>query len=163
MTRLLGFETHPVQYRAPTYAQLTNLCPGSVHVAYASDFSITGSFDPEFSCEIAWDTDLLSGYDHTFMSRNNIFPPMGFRGLSGSGVFELIRNIRPDVILLTSLRYQFDFAAYFFAIALGIPIWFRLETQDQAFKRLCLKYLICSTFYKLIYSQIQRTFFQTAF
>jgi glycosyltransferase involved in cell wall biosynthesis len=158
MASLLVFETHPVQYRAPIYAQLNNLCPGSVHVAYASDFSITGSFDPEFSCEIAWDTDLLSGYDHTFMSRNKLCPPMGFRGLSGSGVFELIRNIQPDVILITSLRYEFDFAAYCSAIALRIPIWLRLETQDQAFKRSRLKSAIRSTFYKLIYSQVQRAF-----
>jgi len=158
MTRLLVFETHPVQYRAPIYSHLNKLCPGCVHVAYASDFSIAASYDPEFSCNIAWDTDLLSGYDYTFLTRNKISPPIGFRGLSGSGVFQLIRTIRPHVILLTSLRYEYDFAAYFSAIALRIPIWLRIETQDQAFKRSYLKSILRSAYYRLLYSQIQRAF-----
>lgn len=158
MARLLVFETHPVQYRAPVYAHLNKLCPGSVHVAYASDFSIAASYDPEFGCEVAWDTDLLSGYDFTFLSRNNLSPPTGFRGLSGRGVFQLIRTIRPQVILLTSLRYEFDIVAYFSAIALRIPIWLRIETQDQAFKRSYLKSVLRSAYYRLIYSQIQRAF-----
>jgi glycosyltransferase involved in cell wall biosynthesis len=158
MARLLVFETHPVQYRAPIYAHLNKLCPGSVHVAYASDFSIAASYDPEFACKIAWDTDLLSGYDYTFLSRNKLSPPIGFRGLSGSGVFQLIRTIRPHVILLTSLRYEYDFAAYFSAIALRIPIWLRIETQDQAFKRTYLKSILRSAYYHLIYSRMHRAF-----
>jgi len=46
---LLIIETHPVQYRSPIYARLQELCPGSVHVVYASDFSVRGGQDPGFA------------------------------------------------------------------------------------------------------------------
>jgi hypothetical protein len=46
---LLIVETHPVQYRSPIYARLQELSPGSVHVVYASDFSVRGGQDPGFA------------------------------------------------------------------------------------------------------------------
>lgn len=64
---LLVVETHPVQYRAPVYARIEQISPGSIHVAYASDYSVRGGLDQEFGQSISWDTDLLAGYPSTVM------------------------------------------------------------------------------------------------
>lgn len=64
---LLIFETHPIQYRAPVYARLHELCPGSIHVVYASDYSLRGGHDPGFAKAVTWDSDLLAGYPSTIL------------------------------------------------------------------------------------------------
>ena len=67
MSRPLAIvETHPIQYRAPVYRALRQKFGIPVKVIYGSDFSVAGYYDPEFRSQFAWDTDLLSGYDHTF-------------------------------------------------------------------------------------------------
>ena len=60
-------ETHPVQYHAPVFQALHRLGV-PVHVLYGSNFSVAGYRDAEFQSNFAWDTDLLSGYDHSFVS-----------------------------------------------------------------------------------------------
>ena len=60
--RLLIFETHPIQYRAPIFQALESLQPGLFEVVYASDFSVRGYDDPGFGAKLSWDVPLLSGY-----------------------------------------------------------------------------------------------------
>ena len=155
---LLIVETHPVQYRAPVYARLHELSPGSIHVVYASDFSVRGGRDPGFAQAVAWDTDLLAGYPSTVLSSNLIQAPSDWQSLDGRGLRLLIYRLRPDAILLNSLNYRYDAVAFTSAWLQGIPVWMRCETQDHAFLRPWLKDLIRSSYYRLLYSGISRAF-----
>ena len=65
---LAVIETHPVQYHAPVYRALQSLGV-PVTAIYGSDFSVAGYSDRGFGAQVAWDTDLLSGYDAIFMGR----------------------------------------------------------------------------------------------
>ncbi|HEY0304994.1 MAG TPA: hypothetical protein VGC44_08470, partial [Longimicrobiales bacterium] len=69
MTDLAVIETHPIQYHAPVYRELQANFGITVSAIYASDFSVAGYVDTEFGVSFAWDTDLLSGYEHQFLTR----------------------------------------------------------------------------------------------
>ena len=155
---LLIFESHPIQYRAPVYARLQQLCPGTFHVAYASDYSVRGGRDPGFATEISWDTDLLAGYPSTVLGSHLSKAPSGWSGLDGRGVAALIDRLRPGAIMLNSLNYRYDHMAYLLAMLRGIPVWMRCETQDEAFSRPWLKSLLRSGYYRLIYVGIRQAF-----
>jgi glycosyltransferase involved in cell wall biosynthesis len=155
---LLVFETHPIQYRVPIYARVEQLCPGAIHVVYASDYSLRGGQDPGFGQSISWDSNLLSGYPSTVLRSDLIRAPCTWSDLDGRGVREVLRHLSPRVILLNSLNYQFDHIVYLFARLHGLQIWMRCETQDQAFPRSWLKSSLRSMYYRLIYSGIQRAF-----
>ena len=157
-SKLLIIESHPIQYRAPVYAELNRLCPGSIHVVYASDFSLRGGHDPDFSSSITWDTDLLAGYPSTVLSNKLNHAPTGWNDLNGPGLPALVKRLHPQAILLTSLNYRYDHLAYALARWNRIPIWMRCETQDQAFARPPLKNALRSVYYRLFYSGISKAF-----
>ena len=155
---LLIVETHPVQYRTPVYARLQELCPGSVHVVFASNYSVRGGHDPGFAQAVTWDTDLLAGYPFTVLRSDLTQAPSDWNALDGRGLRELIHRLRPDAILLNSLNYRFDAVAYAAAWLQGIPVWMRCETQDHAFPRSWLKSLLRSAYYRLLYAGVSRAF-----
>lgn len=155
---LLIVESHPVQYRTPVYVRLQELCPGSVHVVYASDFSVRGGQDPGFAQAVTWDIDLLAGYPSTVLRSDLTQAPSDWNSLDGRGVRELIHRLRPDAVLLNSLNYRFDAVAYAAAWLQGVPVWMRCETQDHAFPRSWLKSLFRSAYYRLLYLGVNRAF-----
>jgi glycosyltransferase involved in cell wall biosynthesis len=155
---LLVVESHPVQYRAPVYARLNQICPGSVHVVYASDFSLKGGYDSGFGGSLSWDSDLLAGYPSTIHSSNITAAPQGWNSLRGGGLRSLFQRIRPKAVLLTSLNYRYDHVAYLIALLNCVPIWIRTETQDNAFRRSGLKHYLRSAYYRLVYSCVSKAF-----
>lgn len=162
MKRLCIFESHPVQYHAPVYRALHRLCIQSgnaeVRVLYATDATIRGRFDPGFARAVAWDEPLLEGYPATVLNNERSQPSGHFRSLSGKGVYAWLRQNRPDAVMLTNLAYEFDWTAYFAAMALRIPIWLRTETQDHAFARSMMKTLLRRMAYLLAYLPVRKAF-----
>lgn len=156
--KLLIFETHPIQYRAPVYARLEQIIPGSIHVAYASDYSVRGGRDQGFGQSVSWDTDLLAGYPSTVFRSDLTQAPTNWNELDGRGVIDMINQLRPKAILLNSLSYRYNYVAYLWARLKLIPLWMRCETQDEAFPRGRLKSFLRSAYYRLIYSGISRAF-----
>jgi glycosyltransferase involved in cell wall biosynthesis len=156
--KLLILESHPIQYRAPVYERIEQICPGTIHVAYASDFSIRGGRDPGFGGSVSWDGDLLAGYPSTILRTDLKAAPQRWGELDGRGVSGLLERLRPQAILLNSLNYRFGTAAYAYALMRGIPVWMRTETQDHAFARSRLKSALRSFYYRLLYAGIQQAF-----
>jgi glycosyltransferase involved in cell wall biosynthesis len=161
--KLVIFESHPVQYHAPVYRELHRLCVernrGAVEVCYATDISLRGQVDPGFGRSIAWDEPLTEGYPCTVMRNEKGTPLRGFRSLSGRGVDRVIRTQQPAAVLLTGLGYEFEWAALVACRRLGIPLWIRQETQDQAFARGPAKELLRRLLYRLLYRQIDHAFY----
>ena len=157
--KILIFETHPIQYRAPVYQALEKMHPGQIEVVYASDFSVRGYKDVDFGTSFAWDVPLLSGYPYKILSNETARGIDHWRGLTGRGVPRLICRVRPDAVLLHSFSYRFDWVAYLAALCCGIPVWIRMETQDQAFERSRLKSWVRSMIYRLAYSGVSKAFY----
>lgn len=65
--RLAYFVTHPIQYQAPLLRRIAADPAIELKVFFATGYSLRRHYDPGFGREIAWDIDLLSGYDHEFL------------------------------------------------------------------------------------------------
>jgi glycosyltransferase involved in cell wall biosynthesis len=65
--RLAYFVSHPIQYQAPLLRRIAADPSIELRVFFASGYSLRQHYDPGFGREIAWDIDLLSGYDHEFL------------------------------------------------------------------------------------------------
>lgn len=128
---LVIIETHPIQYRAPVYRALQQQYGVPVKVIYGSDFSVAGYYDPEFKSQFAWDTDLLSGYSHAFLSLVAAGGGRNYESVSARGLASAIRAAEPAVILLPGYSPLFLQLAWFHAWRSGKPILFRGETADQ--------------------------------
>jgi glycosyltransferase involved in cell wall biosynthesis len=131
-TSLAVIETHPIQYRAPVYRALQERYRIPVTVIYGSDFSVAGYYDPEFRSEFAWDTDLLTGYDHIFLSRVTEGGGRTYNRVSARGLSRALRNLDPRAILLPGYSPRFHQSAWFHAWRSRLPILFRGETADRA-------------------------------
>jgi glycosyltransferase involved in cell wall biosynthesis len=159
--KIFFFESHPVQYKAPVYQELQRLVPDAFEVVYASDCSIRpGSVDIEFGVEVMWDIPLLQGYQNRILRNERGEPLTSSTSLTGNGIHRLLLRERPAAVVLTHLRYRFDQVAYISALALGIPILVRQETQDEVnqhlhngWKRLLRKFV-----YDIYYAPVRHAF-----
>ena len=98
-----------------------------VNAVYGSDRSIRGYYDKDFNLEVAWDTDLLSGYTSIFLSKylpgeKRLFEPAFL------GIGKALRRIKPDVVMIVGNRPYFHHAAFRAALRNNYPIIFRAET-----------------------------------
>lgn len=158
MTPLLIFETHPVQYRCPIYQELQRIRPSTFKVIFASDFSVRGYSDQGFGKKISWDTPLLNGYNYQVLGNDRPGGINRWSGLSGDGISELFTEHRPSAILLSSFGYNFSHVAHWNAKKNNVPIWIRMETQDEAVSRSPVKSLIRTVIYRNVYKTVSRFF-----
>jgi glycosyltransferase involved in cell wall biosynthesis len=61
----------PIQYHTPLYQLLTKRGHVDLDVLFLSDNGLRPSLDPGFGRSVAWDIDLLSGYEHQFLAAMN--------------------------------------------------------------------------------------------
>jgi glycosyltransferase involved in cell wall biosynthesis len=71
----------------------------------------------------------------------------------------LIRRTRPDAILMHSLHHEYNAVAYATALAHRVPVWIRVETQDEAVERGALKSAVRGLVYRALYAGIGRAFY----
>lgn len=157
--KILFLETHPIQYRAPIFRELQKLVPDKFEVVYASDFSVRGYKDAGFGDNLAWDTPLLEGYPCRILGNETGPGITKWYGLTENGVSQLINAAKPKAIMLSSLGYRFNWAAYLVALRNRIPIWLRVETQDQAFERGTAKSIVRRLMYRLVYAKLAKVFY----
>jgi glycosyltransferase involved in cell wall biosynthesis len=156
---ILIFETHPIQYKAPIYRRLQQLRPDSFRVIYATDGSMRDGYDAEFGRRVTWDTPLMEGYPHTVLGNQTTESLQGFRSLSGRGVFKLLQTEKPQAVLLAPFLFQFDASVFLACQLLRIPVWIRVETQDEAMVRPKWKGDVRSAFYWLAYKRVAHAFY----
>jgi hypothetical protein len=114
---LAVIETHPVQYHAPVYRALQARFGVPVTAIYGSDFSVSGYQDAEFGAKFAWDTDLLTGYDQTFLSRVSDGGARNFEEISAQGLKAVLRKLAPSAVLILGYSHHFNLAAFYNSFA----------------------------------------------
>lgn len=135
VNKLTVLETHPVQYHAPVYRCLAQTLGVELRVIYGSDFSVRGYRDAEFHSHIAWDTDLLSGYEHLFLSTVERGSAANYDAVSGSGLKEAIHTCQSSALMCLGYWHPFDRAGLKMARQQRLPLLFRGETNDEANER----------------------------
>ena len=153
---LVVIETHPIQYRSPVYQYLSAVLKVPVTVIYGSDFSVIGYTDKEFGTEFAWDIDLLSGYDYRFLSNVQNGGAKSFAEVSPKGLGKVLNELKPNALLITGYNHPLYRSAFYQGWRLNIPILFRAETNDFAFKRNSLKSWLRDQILSLLYQQCSK-------
>lgn len=153
---VLFFETHPIQYRAPVFQALQQIAPDRLEVIYASDFSVRGEVDREFGTKVRWDRPLLEGYRYRVLDNERPGGAARFSGLSGAGVDRLIAEKRPSAVVLHSLAYHYNMAAYWAALRRRIPVWYRCDSNETAFARSGWKAAARQVVYRTLYAGLTR-------
>lgn len=127
--KLLIIGTHPVQYHAPVYRHLNEHLNVPLHMIYASDFSVTGYYDPDFQTRFAWDSDLFTPADKcTFLSRASAGGAKSVAEISTKGLAKKLREVDPAAVMLTGYSPAFHLQAFGHVAWRPFPILFRAET-----------------------------------
>lgn len=128
--RIAVVNSHPIQYFAPLYAYLNRDPSLEITALYCSDSSLRGSIDPGFGRPVAWDVDLLAGYDVKWLGeRAKSRTPGGFWSLVCPEVWREIRDGRFDAVWLHGYAYAAYVLAFLVAKWYGIPVLIRTETH----------------------------------
>ncbi len=99
--RLAIVVTHPIQYYAPVFRQLTTDGRVLPKVYYTWSQTEQGTvFDPGFGKHVAWDVPVLGGYEHEFVENVARVPGVGFRGIRTPTLRARIEAWEADAILV---------------------------------------------------------------
>jgi glycosyltransferase involved in cell wall biosynthesis len=128
--RLAIVTSHPIQYAAPLYAYLSRDPALAVTVLYCSDFSLRGARDEGFGQNVAWDVDLLAGYDSVFLGeRARTRSVGGFWSLVCPELAWELRRGRYDAVWLHGQQFAAYVLAFLAAKLRGIAVLTRGDTH----------------------------------
>lgn len=125
MHKLVIITSHPIQYNAPFFKQLSQSNVVKLHVIYTWSQSQQAVYDPGFGKLRQWDIPLLEGYSYQFVE--NIAKQPGshhFFGIDNPTLISTINKIAPDVLLVYgwSFKSHLKVLRHFHG---KVPIWFR--------------------------------------
>ena len=118
--RLGVLDFHPMPYHAPLYRRLVSRGRVRLDVLYLRDTGYRPVVDPGFGVPVAWNIDLLSGYEHSFLGEG------GRRAGRLSATARLARWLRSNEVVVvhghSDPRMLFAAAA---CRAMGVPFLLR--------------------------------------
>jgi len=127
--RLAHFVSHPIQYFAPLYRELSRADGIGLTVLFGSDFGIRPSFDKGFGQAVQFDVPLLAGYRSRFLrNRGNGIPADGFRNFDCPDLERVLRDGAFDALWVHGWGYMANWQAMWAAWRLGLPYLVRCET-----------------------------------
>jgi glycosyltransferase involved in cell wall biosynthesis len=105
--RLAVVCSHPIQYYAPWFRNLTAQEDLKVKVFFLWNFGVTETFDPGFERTFIWDVPLLDGYESCFVPNTSTDPGTHhFGGLSNPSLFAEVLAWKPDAVLLFGYAFH---------------------------------------------------------
>ncbi len=152
--RLAACVTHPIQYQAPVWRRLAAMPGVSFHAFFGTDMSVRGYRDREFGRQVAWDTPLVEGYQHTFLSTDPSIQQVTFWQPAATGLARAFSKFQPDVVLLAAYGGRFHLGALRAAKNVGAKVVMRHEASDVAVSRSRLKGLMRDGFLRRFYGKV---------
>lgn len=98
--RVAVIVSHPIQYFVPLYRGLAASAALDLTVLFASRIGLEARQDPGMGVELAWATDLLSGYDHRFLAHADRIAHAGFFAVDNPDVERQLASVNPDIVIL---------------------------------------------------------------
>lgn len=151
MIKVTYILSHPIQYISPLLQMLEADSSIQLKVCYFTDHTI-GGLDRQFGQKIKWDIPLLEGYQYYFLKNYSPRPAVSgrFFGLINPGIFQFLRQEKPDFIIIHGWGYISNFLTLLSAKILGLTVLMRAESPQKqevgkskllgAFKRLLFKF-----------------------
>jgi len=129
-SRLAVVLSHPTQYYSPWFRWLKTHTELKFHVFYLWDFGVATRRDPEFGVPLAWDIDLLSGYESEFLPNRAARPGTDhFWGLRNPALTAHLAAWRPDAVLLFGYRFAAHLRAIVWCRRRGVSLVFRGDSH----------------------------------
>lgn len=97
-TRVAIVVSHPIQHYVHLYRALAAHPAIDLRVIYASDIGSRRYFDRDMNVEIAWETDLLSGYDYTVLPESPRIQASGFWSVNNPSIAAALASFQPDAV-----------------------------------------------------------------
>lgn len=146
--RLAILTSHPIQYQAPLWRRLAQDPQIDLTVYFLSDQGAVEYLDPEFCVKFRWDTSLLEGYRHKFLSKTH-----GSTNAVVPAIRVLIADLkryRYDALVVHGYTHWLYWLTFLSAWLIGVPIFLRGTSTllDQpplvkrALKAIMLRFLI---------------------
>lgn len=127
--RLTILASHPVQYHVPLFRALAAHPGFEVSVLYCGNWGVEPYHDPGFGQALAWDVELLRGYNHRFLRNLSRRPgPSTFFGTISPEIVTFIRQNRPDALLVHGWARATNWLAMYAAWRTSVPVWMRGES-----------------------------------
>jgi len=120
--RLAIVVSHPIQHFVPLYRALAARPDITLKVFFASRIGIEPSFDQEMNTAIAWDGDLLEGYDHAFLHEANSIDAASFRGVNNPSIAAALRILEPTTVLIYGYAQLTALRALVWSRFHGVPV-----------------------------------------
>jgi len=124
--RLGVLATHPIQYQAPLYQELDRRGVVNLDVAFLSSAGATPVHDPGFGVTLAWDIDLLGGYNSTVLARR----PLARKPAWLVSASRWLRQ--QDIVVLHGHRDPDTLLAAASCRLLGVPYLLRGDSQAES-------------------------------
>jgi glycosyltransferase involved in cell wall biosynthesis len=130
--RLTWVATHPSQYLAPFLRHLATACPALDVTAVYASVPTAAQHGRDFATDVDWGVPLLDGYCSVVMRSpraNDVFTYDRLRGIDVPGVTEVLRETRPDLVLVPGWHSMFLLRAIAGALRLGVPLMYRGDSH----------------------------------
>jgi glycosyltransferase involved in cell wall biosynthesis len=148
--------THPIQYQAPLWRLLAKQPDLQLRAFFGTDMSVRGYRDEGFGVSFKWDTPLLEGYEHEFISTDPAIQRVSFREPGFGGILPRLAAFEPDVVLVTAYRSLFHLGVLRAARRLGAKVVMRHEASDVAWARSTLKGIARDWIVRRVYARVDR-------
>lgn len=126
--RIAILDSHPIQYHAPWFRELSRLC--ELEVLFAHRQSQAGQARAGYGVGFDWDVDLSSGYASRFL--RNVAKDPGvhhFAGCDTPELTELARAQSYDAVIATGWYLKTFWQAVYACKRAGVPILVRGDSQ----------------------------------
>jgi glycosyltransferase involved in cell wall biosynthesis len=124
--RLGVLDFNPIQYHAPLYQLMTRRGRVELDILFLTDDGHSPVVDPGFGVPVAWDIDLLSGYEHQFLTTSVTHPP------AVSRVVRLARWISDhDAVVVHGYSHPWMLLTALLCSTRRVPYLLRAESAPQ--------------------------------
>ena len=130
-SKLVIVATHPIQYHAPWYRELAQQDDVNLIVLFGmlpnAEQQSTG-----FGTTFSWDIPLTQGYQWQQLENKSANPNLfGFSGVDCPGVYQALKALSPDAIIITGWHSKLLFQALWAAKRLGVKTIMRGESNAK--------------------------------
>lgn len=132
--RLGVIASHPIQYQSPLWRGLVEFGLDA-KVIFLAEHGRGVSVDRDFGRTLAWDVDLLSGFDHLFVRDLFRRAPGAFLTGANPALISVIVRGRFDALLVNGYSLSGCLIATMAAKVFRIPVYFRGETLSREARR----------------------------
>ena len=144
MLKLGILTSHPIQYQAPLFRELSSRI--DIHVYFAHKQTADEQAAAGFGTPFEWDVDLLTGYPQTFLKNCATLPKVNtFRGCDTPDIIEEINEGNFDAFLVMGWQLKCYWQAIRACHRFNVPVLVRgdsqLDTPRPWFKKLVKKIL----------------------